>query len=92
MLWGIQNQLRFFCAGYLGQLVPQHDVYTVLLLFLRNKKKVGRKSSVEKVLPYQTFLREGIPTQWPKPVCQLLDFPFLCTSAHTVDWKPCQSC
>jgi hypothetical protein len=25
------------------------------------KKKVGRKSSVEKVLPYQTFLREGIP-------------------------------
>jgi hypothetical protein len=30
-----------------------------------DKKKVGRKSLVEKVLPYQTFLREGIPTQWP---------------------------
>jgi hypothetical protein len=28
-----------------------------------DKKKVGRKSLVEKVLPYQTFLREGIPTQ-----------------------------
>jgi hypothetical protein len=27
MLWGIQNQLRFFCTGYLGQLVPQHDVH-----------------------------------------------------------------
>jgi hypothetical protein len=26
MLWGIQNQLRFFCTGYLGKLVPQHDV------------------------------------------------------------------
>jgi hypothetical protein len=23
---------------------------------------------VEKVLPYQTFLREGIPTQWPNQI------------------------
>jgi hypothetical protein len=29
------------------------------------QKKIGRKSLVEKVLPYQTFLRDGIPTQWP---------------------------
>jgi hypothetical protein len=29
MLWGIQNQLQFFCTGYLGQLVPQHDVHNV---------------------------------------------------------------
>jgi hypothetical protein len=26
MLWGIQNQLRFFCTSNLGQQVPQHDV------------------------------------------------------------------
>jgi hypothetical protein len=30
-----------------------------------DKKKVGRKSPMEKLLPYQTFLREGIPAQWP---------------------------
>jgi hypothetical protein len=46
-------------------------VSPILLLFYYYfwpKTKVGRKSSVEKVLPYQTFLREGIPTvtteQW----------------------------
>jgi hypothetical protein len=26
MLWGIQNQLRFFLRALLGQQVPQHDV------------------------------------------------------------------
>jgi hypothetical protein len=35
------------------------------LLAVLDKKKVGWKSTVEKVLPNQTFLREGIPTQWP---------------------------
>jgi hypothetical protein len=29
MLWGIQDQLRVFLRGHLGQLVPQHDVYYV---------------------------------------------------------------
>jgi hypothetical protein len=29
MLWGIQNQLRFFLRALLGQQVPQHDVIDI---------------------------------------------------------------
>jgi hypothetical protein len=39
----------FILRALLGIQVPQHDVYRKLP---NHKKKVGRKSPVEKVLPY----------------------------------------
>jgi hypothetical protein len=44
MLWGIQNQLRFFISSDLGQQVTQHDVaahITQLKDFVQDSFKFG---------------------------------------------------
>jgi hypothetical protein len=63
-LFTFQKLMKMWLWGY-----SITNFTTVLLVF--DKKKVGKKSAVEKVLPYQTFLREGIPTQLPNRPTEL---------------------